>query len=89
MDVIILNGQKMTSAEETHQYLQHKLNFPDYYGSNLDALWDMLTTISGPAYIRLIETDAMKKNLGEYADSILNVFVEAAEENDQLIFECS
>ncbi|HPF44319.1 MAG TPA: barstar family protein [Syntrophomonadaceae bacterium] len=89
MDMIILNGKRMTSVGSTHRYLRKKLNFPDYYGGNLDALWDMLTTLSDPVSIKLVETEAMQSYLGEYADSILHVFMEAAEENEQLIFECS
>lgn len=90
MDVITLNGKKMTSVGSTHQYLKHKMKFPDYYGGNLDALWDVLTTISQPSHIRLINYDELKGQLGLYADELLNVFTDAAKENHKIVFEyCS
>ena len=30
----------MDSKEEIHAYLQDVFHFPDYYGKNLDALYD-------------------------------------------------
>ena len=39
----ILDGKKMVSREETHQYLKETLGFPDYYGKNRDAFWDCLS----------------------------------------------
>lgn len=89
MDTIILNGQAMITVEISHHYLQQKLGFPDYYGSNLDALWDLLTTISQPLIIKLVETQTMRNNLGEYGEALLTVFKEAAKENELFIFEYS
>lgn len=89
MEMIILNGQRMTSVGITHQYLKKKLNFPDYYGGNLDALWDMLTSLSEPVSIKLVEKEAMQNSLGEYAEAILTVFEEAMGENSFLTFEHS
>lgn len=90
MDVITLNSEKMTSVGMTHQYLKNKLKFPDYYGGNLDALWDVLATTSKPYHIKLINYDELKEQLGQYADELLRVFIDAAKENDNIIFEyCS
>ena len=44
MKEIELNGAKMVDKETTHEYLKEKLSLPDYYGANLDALWDCLST---------------------------------------------
>lgn len=89
MQSIILNGNKMTSREAAHEYISRKLGFPEYYGGNLDALWDMLSTVSYPLHISIINAEKLNEHLGEYADSLINVFVEAGEENENLSFEIS
>lgn len=37
-----LLGIEMTSREALHAHLKERLGFPDYYGENLDALWNCL-----------------------------------------------
>ena len=39
-----------------HDYLKHKLHFPDYYGANLSALADCLSEMGTPTLIT-IEVD--------------------------------
>ena len=38
-----LDFKGINTKEELHQLLKEELNFPDYYGANLDALYDVLT----------------------------------------------
>lgn len=40
MKEIRLNGDKMLDKASTQAYLKRKLALSDYYGENLDALWD-------------------------------------------------
>lgn len=87
MKMVTLNGERMTSIKATHGYLRRKLNFPEYYGGNLDALWDILSTISNPVKIKLINNDKLKENLGDYAHSLLKVFLDAVVENENIHFE--
>ena len=61
-----------------HVYLMEALNFPDYYGKNLDALYDCLCEINGE--IELI-------NVSEVDKDILDTFEDAASENDYLKFK--
>ena len=64
--------------EEGHDYLMEALDFPDYYGKNLDALYDCLCEIE--CEIELINS--------EYVDEdIIDTFKDAADENDFLKFE--
>lgn len=42
--VEIVDLGNITSTESLHEKLKFKLKFPDYYGNNFDAFWDMLTT---------------------------------------------
>lgn len=41
------------SAKELHQLLAQALPFPDWYGSNLDALYDCLTELEEPTHVIL------------------------------------
>ena len=61
--------------ENGHDYLAEALNFPDYYGKNLDALYDCLTEIS--CEIELVNASFVDKD-------IIDTFKDAAFENDFL-----
>lgn len=87
MDIILLNGKRMTDKEKAHKYIKRKLKFPDYYGENLDALWDELSTITRPMDIKLISKDELTENLGLYGEDLIQVFLDATEENKNITFE--
>ena len=42
---VILDAQKLEEKEQAHRYLKQVMGFPDYYGNNLDALYDCLSEI--------------------------------------------
>lgn len=81
MTYVVLDGKGMTSVDTAHDYLAARLDLPDYYGRNLDALWDIMSTISVPIHIELINVDELICNLGGYGELLLNVLYEAAEFN--------
>ena len=64
--------------KDGHEYLMEALNLPDYYGKNLDALYDCLTEID--CDIELINAD-------EVDVEILDTFEDAASENEFLKFK--
>ena len=61
--------------EEGHDYIADALDFPDYYGKNLDALYDCLTEMS--CEIELV-------NAGYVDKDIIDTFKDAADENEFL-----
>jgi ribonuclease inhibitor len=89
MTTIIINGSEMTSKERAHEYLKDMLDFPEYYGNNLDALCDLLNEKTEPVEIRLINSLDMVKLLGTYGNSLLDVFKDVSIENENIILDIS
>lgn len=81
---IKLNGSKMKDKKTAHEYIKRKLSLPDYYGMNLDALWDLLSTDTSPKKITIKNPEMIIINLGTYGGSLLDTFREAADENQCL-----
>ena len=64
--------------KDGHDYLMKALHLPDYYGRNLDALYDCLTDME--CEIELINADEVDKD-------IIDTFQDAANENEFLKFK--
>lgn len=84
MQLVILDGKDCTSKENTHQLLKEKLNLPDYYGRNLDALWDCLSSDFTERMILVRHPEWIEKNLGTYGSALLRLFEELKQENDHI-----
>lgn len=82
--VIRLDGQRMEDRAGTHRYLKAKFYFPDHYGNNLDALFDLLTEIGEPQKIILYNIDALKRSQPEYGRQLLKVLRAAEQANGML-----
>ncbi|MBE6051080.1 MAG: barnase inhibitor [Clostridium sp.] len=83
MKKIILDSKEFLTKDELHKVLKKKMNLPDYYGNNLDALWDCITGyIPLPMTVEWLNFNQSKANLGEYADMVLEVFEDAEQELD-------
>ena len=66
-----LDGRRLSDKTEAHVYLQETLPLPEYYGRNLDALYDVLTEqgedmllwiLHAEAAISAVLEDAMEEN---------------------------
>jgi RNAse (barnase) inhibitor barstar len=69
MHKIILDGQYLLEKETSHVYLQEKLNLPEYYGKNLDALYDCLCEMEEE--IELINPEDVDKDIIDTFKNIL------------------
>jgi len=83
---IILNGEKMKTKDIAHKYIKDKLDLTEYYGENLDALWDILSTYNEEIEIELICKERLIEYLGEYGEAIIEVFQDVEEENLRIKF---
>ncbi len=86
MKNIIIDCAEMTSKSALHDILAEKLGAPEYYGRNLDALYDVLTDLNDTRII-LENSEALEENLGGYGELVITVMRDAAERNDGLEIE--
>ena len=81
-----LNRETAATREQLHQTLARDLDLPEYYGANLDALYDVLTAETRPVKLRL-QPEQLWQTLGDYAEVLLRLCLEAAAQNPALQVE--
>ena len=67
MKQVILDGTGLTTSAQVHELLARELDFPIWYGANLDALYDCLTDVKEAAYC-LKRLMGYVRNLGDGPD---------------------
>ena len=78
---VTLSGNRIKTKDALHAFLAKKLNFPDYYGKNLDALHDCLGAYRTPLHITVTYTEQIKENLGSYGETFLQLLHNITEKN--------
>lgn len=84
MVIIRLDIEKMMDKTTVHYYLRDSLGFPEYYGMNLDALYDCLTEIGSDVTIVMPCEPRIQEAMGDYGLRLLSVFSDAAKYNRHL-----
>lgn len=84
MRKITLDIEKMRSLPMLHKYLHTALALPEYYGANLDALYDCLTEMSEPTELVVPKKVADEAYLGWYGQQFLQMLEDAAAANEAL-----
>ena len=82
--MVILDGGRMTDRETLWDYLKETLPLHDYFGRNLDALYDELTEYRKPLTVKLVGREQLETFLGGYAEMLIDTLLDAAEENGYL-----
>ena len=82
---LIIDGSALPEAAAVHDLFTRALDLPEWYGRNLDALYDVLTERGEP--LRLLVRN--REALAEYAEVLLRTLAEAAAENPalELVYE--
>jgi ribonuclease inhibitor len=86
MTKIFLEGLLVKSEKDLHSQLALALEFPSYYGKNLDALWDCLSdyaiSLKGQSVDLVIRnSDHVRKTVGpDYLEKVIACFTEARDE---------
>lgn len=80
---VTIDCSGIASREDLHCAFAETLSFPPWYGRNLDALHDQLTSFSGT--IRLENWEAAEAALGKYGVAAKRAILHAALANKNLI----
>ncbi len=82
MEERIIDCSAIHTKEDLHRIFRETLSFPDWYGNNLDALYDCLTEISGK--VRLLSWETAENRLGAYGVKAKKAIAAAALHNPDL-----
>lgn len=80
MKKIIIDGYEMTSTEKVYNFLKNELNFSSCCKNDMESLWSMLTKVTEPVEIYLINKGKFKKRLRADADKFIDIFIRAHNE---------
>lgn len=71
---IIIHGNEIHSASDFHEKISEAFEFSNYYGKNLDALWDYLSTeVERPVSLFWMNSALSKSTMGDDFDKIASV----------------
>lgn len=85
---IILDLTDCKYIRDFHERVRVAFDFPEWYGKNLDALWDLLSEPLS-ANVTVIGVDTMTNDLREYFLKVIHVFedVKIAQRELSLTFD--
>ena len=82
---VIIDGRNITDKLMLHQYLKEQCDFPEYYGNNLDALYDVLTDRTEPLEITVMHAEELKEVLCGYGEAFLETLQDAAAKSKHIV----
>ena len=84
MTELVINGSLIADKDALHDLMARELALPEWYGRNLDALFDCLTDLTEDLTISLIDATALEANLGRYGVGFQKMLKDAAAENPHI-----
>jgi len=88
MRKIVFDSSHVESIDQLHSELSRSLDFPDYYGANLDALYDCLSgDVALPLRIIWKNYNITRLKLGKDAEKVLKVMKDFAKEEPDFTLE--
>ena len=81
---VILDASRMENREDTFVYLKEQFQLPEYFGNNLDALYDCLTDVQEETVVILRDRAALEEHLGGYGRRFLKLLEEVSRENPHI-----
>ena len=86
MNHFVLDFSEIKTVLELHQYLKKVFFLPDYYGNNMDALWDCMSCCYDESTtIELRNLDILRKRLEQTTQIMLGVFQDLHNEDGVVI----
>ena len=87
MNRIIIDGSRIGSREEFFEVLRQQIGADLLIGSNLDALSDVLTSLSQHTVIEIRGQQQLAESLGDYWKKVLWMLNDCLDENENLELE--
>ncbi len=82
MNEYIIDLSSIHSLYDLHQHLKKVFSFPDYYGMNMDALWDCLyCTFSEATLIKVKNASHVPVSLSESVETLRGLLLTLAAED--------
>ena len=88
MKKIELNFNDCNYLGEIHKVIKEAFDFPDYYGENLSALWDLLDGYTDEQlHICVTGWESLPQEFSDYKAKILNIFSRVTKFNPNITYE--
>ena len=85
-----LDFSKVTYFNDIHRIIKEAFDFPDFYGENLDALWDcMRDYCEYELHVLVIGIKHFPDEWKEYMDKIFDIFNDVHNEYRNFTYEIS
>ncbi|NLI83192.1 MAG: barstar family protein [Deltaproteobacteria bacterium] len=83
-----ISGEEVQSLEQFYDAIGSQLSLPEYFGHNLDALWDVLSTdVEGPVEIVWTQAGLSRQAMKEDFERLVAVLEEVVAERDDISLE--
>ena len=79
MDAVTIDFSNAKTIHQIEDIISNALDFPDWYGRNLSALWDLLTGYIAPYEIYIKGANTVRKDLAKQVEKMIQIFLEAEE----------
>ncbi|SEW06513.1 ribonuclease inhibitor [Ruminococcaceae bacterium KH2T8] len=86
MDTVIIDISELETPADLHEIIKLKLDLPEYYGRNLDALHDVLTSISS-LHLILCGSNDTYNSIKDYLPRLQRVLSISADNNPNFTYE--
>ena len=84
MRVWTIDAALLPDRAALHAWAAAALPLPPYYGGNLDALYDVLSTLGTDTQIVVEHADALPARFGGWGQAVLRLLCRAGAENPHL-----
>ena len=84
MKYLLLDVGSLSSRDALHDFFARELSLPSWYGRNLDALHDCLTSITEDTVLSVIRMEDALPEMEQYCRLLLRMLTDSAEENPHI-----
>lgn len=78
-----LHGSRIRSLQDAYEEMAREMDFPHWFGKNLDAVWDILSTETpGPFEIIWKDSARSRAHMGRDYTKLIKLFKDLEKERD-------